>query len=137
MQDAFAEYAGVLVVPSSAHAETVVDVRAAMVEGGAVLAFCEGKPVGSARFRIESQEMYVGRVAVLPTHRRRGVASEMMRFLENHATALGRDAIRIAVRESLPGNVAFYRALGFEIVAVKDHPRGPDREYGMRKLVRR
>lgn len=137
MLRAFAEYLGTLAVASSAHHETVDDVRAAMNEGGAVIAFSDGSAAGSARFRIESNALYVGRVAVLPAYRRRGVATAMMRFLEDRARALGLGAVRIIARESLPGNVQFYRALGFEVTAIKPHPRGPDREYHMLRRCER
>src|SRR5262245_60711478 len=82
MQRAFAEYIGVLRVPSSSHAETVDDVRRALVVGGGVLAWSEGACVGSARFVLEPDTLYVGRVAVVPEFRRRGVASLLMRFIE-------------------------------------------------------
>jgi GNAT superfamily N-acetyltransferase len=108
MLAAYAEYEGALRVNSGAHAETVDDVAAAIRQGGAVLAEYDNHPVGSARFRPEGKIMYVGRVAVLPSHRRRGVASAMMRFLEGFAGRAGHEAIRIGVRESLPSNIRLY-----------------------------
>ncbi|MGH7291764.1 MAG: GNAT family N-acetyltransferase, partial [Myxococcota bacterium] len=108
MAAAYAEYRGVLPVDSSAHAETVDEVSAAMRRGGAVLA-CEGsQAIGSARFVLEEESLYVGRVSVLPSHRRRGVASAIMQALESIALLNGRAAIRIEVRDSLPTNVALY-----------------------------
>jgi ribosomal protein S18 acetylase RimI-like enzyme len=106
-----------------------------MHEGGAVLAE-DGEAVGSARFVPEDDFLYVGRVAVLPAHRRRGIASAMMRFLEDVAIELGRPEVRVGVRESLPGNVRLYEALGFRTLAVDPHPRGPDRTRTMVKPVR-
>ncbi|HEY3060837.1 MAG TPA: GNAT family N-acetyltransferase [Chloroflexota bacterium] len=135
MQAAFAEYQGALPVDSGAHTETVDDVLAVMRVGGAVLAYAGSEPVGSARYTLEDEAVYVGRVAVLPSHRRRGVASAIMLFLEDIARAEGRDHIRIGVRDSLPSNVGLYQALGYELVSINPHPRGPDRVWTMIKHV--
>lgn len=126
MQQAFAEPGAALPVESGALAETLADVKAAMVEGGAVLAFVDDQPVGSARFGCQPDALYVGRVAVLPSHRRQGIASDMMRFLERLAPSLGRRMVRIGVRQSLPSNVALYTSLGYAVVSAEPHPRGPD-----------
>ena len=130
---AYAEYQGALPVDSGAHVETVDDVLSAMRQGGAVLALDGEQPVGSARFTPEEEHLYVGRVAVLPSHRRRGVASAIMRFLEEVAPSHGRSAIRIGVRDSLPGNVGLYQSLGYEVVSIDPHPRGADRVWTMVK----
>jgi ribosomal protein S18 acetylase RimI-like enzyme len=135
MRQAFAEHAGALPVESGAHAETLEDVVAAMRAGGAVLAFVGDEAIASARFKPVPGGLYVGRVAVLPAHRRRGVASTMMRFLEDVAAGLGRAAIHIEVRDSLPANVGLYQSLGYELVSIEPHPRGPDRVWAMRKPV--
>ena len=135
MRQAFAEYAGVLVVPSSAHAETIDDVLAALHQGGAVLAYLDDQVVGSARFRDDDDDLYVGRVSVLPAFRRRGIASALMHFLEGVAAERGRRAVRIQVRDSLPSNVGLYQAIGFDVVSIDDHPRGHDRVWTMRKHV--
>lgn len=135
MRQAFAEYAGALPVESGAHVESLEDVVAAMRAGGAVLGFAENQAIASARYRPIDGGLYVGRVAVLPTHRRRGVASAIMRFIEDLAASLGHAAIHIEVRDSLPGNVGLYQSLGYELISIDPHPRGPDRVWSMRKVV--
>ena len=50
------------------------------------LASIEGIPVATARFTPAGQ---IGRMAVLPTWRHRGIASAMLRFVLEHARALG------------------------------------------------
>ena len=138
MQAAFAEYRGALPVESGAHTETVEDVLTVMRRGGAILALDDDRaeePVGSARFTLEDEAVYVGRVSVLPTHRRRGIASIMMRFCEDIAREARKSRVRIAVRDSLPSNVGLYQALGFELVSIDSHPRGPDRVWNMIKRV--
>jgi ribosomal protein S18 acetylase RimI-like enzyme len=135
MLAAFAEHEGALPVDSSAHTETVDEVLDEMRQGGAVLAEDGTRAVGSARFKPDGEDLYVGRLAVLPDDRRRGVASAIMRFLEEIARDLGHDAIRIGVRESLPSNVELYRSLGYEVWTIEPHPRGPDRVLIMGKRV--
>jgi ribosomal protein S18 acetylase RimI-like enzyme len=135
MRQAFAEYAGALPVESGARAESLEEVQRAMRQGGAVLAFLADKAVGSARFKGEQDDLYVGRVAVLPMHRRRGVASAMMGYLEQVGAAGGHKALRIEVRDSLPSNVGLYMKLGYERVSIDPHPRGPDRVWTMRKWL--
>jgi ribosomal protein S18 acetylase RimI-like enzyme len=125
MQAAFEEYRGVLEPPSGAHEETLADVERAMAHGGAVLAWDGDQAVGSARFQLHPEHVYVGRVSVLPTHRRRGIASAMMRFVEELAQRHGRRWVEIAARASLPSNVRLYEALGYTITEVEPHPRGP------------
>jgi ribosomal protein S18 acetylase RimI-like enzyme len=135
MLASFAEYANVLSVPSSAHGESLDDVRIAMQRGGAVLAFSGQSLAGAARYRVDPDALYVGRVSVLPEHRRRGIASAMMHFLERHAGSLDRSIIRVIARESLPSNVELYRRLGYDVAKVVPHPRGPDREVWMQKKL--
>jgi ribosomal protein S18 acetylase RimI-like enzyme len=132
---AYAEHKGALPVESSAYDETIEDVLDKMTVGGAVVAEDGGVAVGSTQFTPEDGYLYVGRVAVLPSHRRRGVASAMMRYLEKTALDLGRDTIRVGVRESLPNNKSFYASLGYEVVSTDPHPRGPDRTLTMVKRV--
>ncbi|HLV79615.1 MAG TPA: hypothetical protein VKT32_05010, partial [Chthonomonadaceae bacterium] len=62
MQAAFAEYAGRFDPPSGAGRETIEDVVKAMQEGGAILARVGSEAAGTARFRIEPDHLYVGRV---------------------------------------------------------------------------
>ena len=126
MQAAFEEYRGHLQPPSGAHDESVADVERAMAEGGAVLAWAGDQPVGCARFTVHPDHVYVGRVSVLPAHRRRGVATAMMRHIEDLATRDGRSSVEISVRASLPSNVRLYESLGYEAYAVDPHPRGPE-----------
>ena len=127
MQEAFAEYAGVLQPPSGAHDETAGDVRRVLARGGGVLAWLEETAAGAARYEPRHGALYVGRVAVLPAYRGRGIASAMMRHLEDVARSLGLARMEVGVRMSLPSNLALYRRLGYELVDVQPHPRGPDR----------
>jgi len=109
--------------------------QAAFAELRGVLAMSGEQPVGAARFELEPDALYVGRVAVLPSHRRQGIASALMRCCEDLAPGLGRDQVRLEVRQSLPGNVALYQSLGYEVTSIDPHPRGPDVSLTMRKML--
>src|SRR5262245_22310721 len=109
MQEAFAEYVGVLHPPSGTHAETVDDVVRAMSSGGAILAWEDGKAVGSARYSRKPDFLYVGRVAVLPASRGKGIARAIMAYLEAQARQEGFDRVELGVRMALPQNLAFYQ----------------------------
>jgi ribosomal protein S18 acetylase RimI-like enzyme len=126
MQSGFREYDGVLDPPTGSLGETVDDVRRGIEAGGAVVARLDGAVVGCARFELGGDEMYVGRVTVLPEFRRRGIAAAMMSALEREAKEAGVSIVRVGVRMSLPENVSLYRRLGYQLVDIAPHPKGPD-----------
>ena len=50
-----------------------------------ILAFYKNQPVGTARLQKISEEKYkVGRMAVRQKHRRYGIGSKILQFIENH-----------------------------------------------------
>jgi predicted N-acetyltransferase YhbS len=126
MQAAFAEYVGVLSPPSGANRETVDDVRAAMAQGGAALAWHGETPVGSARYELRPDHLYVGRVSVLPGWRGKGIGLALMQYMETVARQANLPRIQVAVRMALPSNLSFYHKLGYEVVSVGPHPKGGD-----------
>ena len=125
MLAAFEQFRGTLEPPSSALDETIADTRRAIEAGGAALAWVGDAAVGSARCEPCPAYLYVGRVAVLPEQRGRGIASALMDFMDDRARALGLPEVRVEVRLALPDNVAFFRRLGFLTVSEQPHPRGP------------
>jgi ribosomal protein S18 acetylase RimI-like enzyme len=125
-QLAFEEYRGRLEPPSSAHDETASVVAAALAKGGAVLAFIEDQAVGAARYKPEDGHLYIGRVAVPPAWRGKGIAVALMLALEDRARDSGMAAIELEVRESLPSNVALYSKLGYTVLRRDQHPRNRD-----------
>ena len=125
MLAAFEEFRGTLEPPSSALDETVEETRRAIDAGGAAVAWVGEEAVGSARFLSREKYLYVGRLAVLPAFRGRGIAAALMGLMEEQARLRGLPEVRVEVRLSLPGNVAFFRRLGFRTVSEQPHPRGP------------
>jgi mycothiol synthase len=58
---------------------------------------------------------------VLPEHRRRGVGSELVRALCDHARALGREGINAFVDDDDPGSLAFVHRFGLRQVDYQLH----------------
>lgn len=126
MRAAFSEYDAVLTVPSSSMWETVEDVAGHIAEGGAVLASVGADPVGSDRFALREDHVYIGRLSVLPSHRGRGVGAAMMLAMEQRAVTEGRTEARISVRTKLPKNIELYERLGYLVTARYQHERGSE-----------
>lgn len=82
--------------------------------------------VGTARYEARPDYLYVGRVAVHPDHRRRGIGASLMRHIEGLAPSLGYTRLHLETRASMPGNIAFYEGLGYTIVNRMPNSRGPD-----------
>jgi ribosomal-protein-alanine N-acetyltransferase len=69
--------------------------------------------VAYAGFWIEGKEAHIAKVAVHPTHRRRGIASAMLERLVDHARRLGIPKAYLEVRKSNLAAQELYRRLGF------------------------
>lgn len=67
----------------------------------------DGAPIGCARLLGDR----IGRLAVLPEYRRRGVGAALMRRIIRDALACGQGALRLHAQTQVLG---FYEALGFE-----------------------
>ncbi len=137
MLAAFSEYDSVLTVPSSAVSETVEDVAAHIALGGAVLAMVGEEAVGSGRFELRVDHVYIGRLSVLPEHRGLGIGALMMLAIEQQAAANGSPEARIGVRTMLPKNIALYERLGYVVTDRYQHPRGDEIIVDMAKPLTR
>jgi ribosomal protein S18 acetylase RimI-like enzyme len=126
MLTAFAEYDSVLTVPSSAMSETVEDVAEHIRLGGAVVARVGDEAVGSGRYELREDHVYIGRLSVLPAYRGRGIGEAMMLALEGRGRQAGKREARIGVRTMLPKNIALYERLGYVVTARYQHPRGDE-----------
>ena len=124
-QAAFAEFRGVLAPPAGVEFETIEVVAADIDAGGAAVAWIGGEVVGAVRWAPLTGHLYVGRLAVLPSHRGQGVGAALVAFAETQAASLGLPEVRVEVRSALPGNAAFFRGRGFAVVAERPHPRLP------------
>lgn len=126
MLAAFSEYDSVLSVRSSAMSETIDDVAGHIALGGAVLAIVNGETIGSGRFELRDDHVYIGRLSVLPEHRGAGIGGLMMTAMEQHAADKGFPEAHIGVRTMLPKNISLYERLGYVVTARYKHPRGDE-----------
>jgi ribosomal protein S18 acetylase RimI-like enzyme len=135
-QEAFRDYTW-LEPPSGALRETLERVREDLAAGGGAIAELQGEPVGCLRWQPASDgSFHVRRVAVAMHARRRGVGRALMTWAEVEARRRGCDAVTVGVRITLPGNLAFYRGLGYEIVGEHSHDGYADVTWlGLRKPV--
>lgn len=122
-QAAYAEYAEDEALPFAAHHETADDVRAALGQGGAVLAWYEGAFAGAARYRLDGHHFVIERVSVLPGFRGCGIASAMLRALEATALSYGYATTELCSRLALPRNIALYQRRGYEVDQVDNSGR--------------
>ena len=120
-QAAFAPYRR-LDPPSGAVSETVAGVVEALTAGGGAVAEQGGEVVGCLRWRLTPDEdLYVGRVAVDPSRHGRGIGRALMRWAEAEARRRRCRAVAVAVRVALPGNLDFFRRLGYRVTGENRH----------------
>ncbi len=120
-QAAFAPYRR-LDPPSGAVSETVAGVIDALVAGGGAVAEQSGDAVGCLRWRLTPDgDLYVGRVAVDPARHGRGIGRALMSWAEGEARRRRCHGVAVAVRVALPGNLDFYRRLGYRVIGENRH----------------
>ena len=122
MRRAFAEYSGVLKPESSVFVETETVLAGKLAEGGGFVAEESGRLVGCVIAETKEAKGYLGRLAVDPAVRRRGVAQRLMQAGEDFMRARGLRAVEINVRIALTGNIALFEALGYRETRRLAHP---------------
>jgi ribosomal protein S18 acetylase RimI-like enzyme len=118
---AFDEYTSWLNPPSGAPNETPEKVRAKLVTGSGVLALIGDRVVGSVYYRAEAEHVYLGRLAVLPEYRGRGVGAALVAEVERRAREMGIARVRLGVRVALPHLRARYERLGYQVYEERTH----------------
>jgi ribosomal protein S18 acetylase RimI-like enzyme len=122
MRRAFAEYRGVLKPESSVFVETTAAIAEKLGAGGGFLAIENEKPVGCIIAEAKGGHGYLGRLAVDPALRRRGLARRLMRIGEDFIRDRGLKSVEVQVRIVLTGNIALFRSLGYRETARACHP---------------
>ena len=93
-----------------------------LARGGGALARLAGVPVGCVLYEPLETALYLGRLAVVPAVRGRGIGGLLVAFVEQEAIAAGLPRITLGVRLQLPQNTAFYTKLGYTISGYGSHP---------------
>ena len=120
---AFAEYRGKLDPESSAFGETADSVRQALATGEGLAAWNDGRMVGCLILEPRGAAgLYLGRLAVDPAYRGRGIAGGLAQAAEAWARRRGRFHLELNVRLALAGNIRLFERLGYRETARKSHP---------------
>lgn len=78
----------------------------------------DGQRVASAMAGYEGHRGWVNYLAVCPTHRRQGLARQLMTHIEQRLLELGCPKLSLQVREGNAQALAFYERLGYRVDAV-------------------
>jgi len=113
IHESFAAYRGWLQPPSSSADESVDSIGALLARGGAALAFIEGEAAGAVLWQPKADSLYLGRLSVLPSFRRRGIAGILIDWVEAEARRQGAAAVTLGVRVALPENQLLFASRGF------------------------
>ena len=121
MRRAFAEYRGVLKPESSVFVETEAVIAGKLAAGGGLLAIENEQPVGCIIAEVKGDHGYLGRLAVDPKLRRRGLARRLMLTGEGFVRDRGLRSVEVQVRIALSGNIALFQSLGYRETARESH----------------
>jgi ribosomal protein S18 acetylase RimI-like enzyme len=80
-----------------------------------LIAEIDGVVVGAVIAAFDGVRGWIYHLAVSPAHRRRGIATRLMRGAEATLRALGCPKINLQVRSTNQSVVAFYRAFGYQL----------------------
>ena len=120
---AFAQYAGRLVPESGALSETAASIASELSNGnGAIVAEWNGALLGCVMTKLEEDDLYFGRLAVLPSARGRNLARRLVDAVEAEARARGLPGVRLGVRIALPDNQRLFASLGYRETSREAHP---------------
>jgi N-acetylglutamate synthase-like GNAT family acetyltransferase len=120
---AFSSYEIPLDPPSSALKETPAAIIEKLETHGAAIAESVGCAIGCVLFTPQDDEvLYIGRLAVDPSWRRRGIARALIAHAETEARRRGLKRLHIQVRIPLVDNQALFKSCGFVEVSRETHP---------------
>jgi GNAT superfamily N-acetyltransferase len=108
--------------PSSVLKETAADFAARLASQTCFIVEANGALIASMFCAMDGDALYVGRLAVAPSYRRRGVASALVEAAKSEARRHGARRLTLGARIALPGNVALFRRHGFVIARATCHP---------------
>jgi ribosomal protein S18 acetylase RimI-like enzyme len=120
---AFEPYRGRIEPTPSALSETGESIGRRLASGVGFVAETRDRVIGCVLATFNGPgELYIGRLAVLPEWRRRGLARRLMARAEELARERGCAAMSLGVRIALRENIAFFERLGFRFAREERHP---------------
>jgi ribosomal protein S18 acetylase RimI-like enzyme len=119
---AFEQYRGKLEPESGAFLETAEGIAAELAtNSGAILAERNGKVVGCVMLKLVEDDLYFGRLSVLPEARGLGVAKRLVEAIEDEARRRELAGIRLGVRIVLTENQQLFQSLGYVEISREAH----------------
>jgi ribosomal protein S18 acetylase RimI-like enzyme len=111
---AFEEYRGQLKPESGAFRETAEGIAAELArESGAIVAERNGQMLGCVMVKLEEDDIYFGRLSVVPAARGQGIARKLIEAVEDEARRRELAGVRLGVRIVLTENQRLFTALGY------------------------
>ena len=121
--------------PSGALRDTPADVGQRQRDGFILVAFAGADMIGSLYAARKDDALYLTRLAVVPAWQRRGVGRALMQAAGAEARRAGAKRLLLRVRVNLPGNLAYFQAIGFVRIANGQDPGRPPYDVLERPLV--
>jgi len=134
----FEEYRDRLEPESGAFRETADGIAVELArESGAILAERNGEIVGCVMVKLVDDDLYFGRLSVVPAARGQGIARSLIEAVEDEARRRELAGVRLGVRIVLTENQRLFTSLGYVEVSREahegfDHPTS----INMRKALR-
>ena len=92
-----------------------IDKKLAVNDGLFFVAVAGGSVVGTIMAGYDGHRGWIYSMAVLPSHRRQGIGSQLMSFAEQALTERGCMKINLQIMEGNERVAAFYSALGYSV----------------------
>lgn len=108
--------------PSSAHRLTPASLAQKARDEIGFVAVENGKLVGCVFCKLEPVFLYVGKLAIAPSHQRRGLGRRLLAAAEETARKNGLLTLRLETRIELTANHLAFSRWGFEKTAENSHP---------------
>ncbi len=122
LRESFACMEGRIDPPSSFNSFDAARLAAKAAEEELVLAFAGGELAGCLFAAVQGEALYLGKIAVRPELRGRGLARRMFELAEAGARARGLQALELQARIELTENHRTFMALGFKKTGEGRHP---------------
>ena len=121
LKDCFAFMDGRIDPPSSLKQMTPDILREKAGEETLVVVLCDDDLVACGFLRETQEAIYIGKLAVKPTFRKRGILKSMVHVAEQHARERRKAALELEARVELVENHKTFGALGFVKTGESSH----------------